>query len=88
MIQRKRSDPMIVSDEDFSIYESYAKGAIEALLAEGRDEFDIWRNLSDEVDINIYSNGEVASATIYAVKDGLIDTSDDQEIYSIVIKQD
>ena len=79
---------MIVSDEDFPIYESYAKGAIEALLAEGRDEFDIWRNLSDEVDINIYSNGEVAFATIYAVKDGLIDTSDDQEIYSIVIKQD
>jgi hypothetical protein len=79
---------MIVSDEDFPIYESYAKGAIEALLAEGRDEFDIWRNLSDEVDINIYSNGEVASATIYAVKDGLIDTNDGQEIYSIVIKQD
>lgn len=67
----------------------FAKGAIAVLLDEGRLEFDIWMSLNKDTDINIYYNGEVASATVYPVKNGVVDTTEGGwEVYSINLTGD
>jgi hypothetical protein len=75
-------------------YKSFAMGAIAALLNSQGDEFDIWMSLEgwgypEPKDINLYCNGEVASATLYPVVDGIIDTTGDgEEIYRLELITD
>lgn len=76
---------MEISRGTKALYYSFACGAIALLLDEGRLEFDVWLYLDDDKNINIYSNGEVITATIFPVIDGVVqtDTGTEVEIYRL-----
>jgi len=76
--------------EELSIFrnvlelQAFARGYILAMPDENKylDEYDEWCGFSEDIDMNFYAVDGAVRATAYKVVDSLIDTSQEELIYT------
>jgi hypothetical protein len=59
----------------------FALGATTIQLDDGKNEWDIWLSVTPNYDINIYADGEHYGAVVYKVKNGVVDTTNEYELF-------